>query len=279
MVYITGKAEKIDDLMKQEGFSDVFKSREELFQLNPHLAHYRASSHLPPHTPIVLQKDFDLQNYARELNRLPAEQRERLWLLQANGIDIPTLLATEDVMCEAQKYADRFRKFLNEPFITTPWLSTDSILTNSSVVDLFPELCGLTAGSIRRMRNVDALDALYEAISIRNALNTEIAILMRDKGKFHSRIMKLEQMVKQQTQIIEKLLPTKVANTLVKYLNDRGASVHRYRNNHHSRKLAGKGKATSLGIEFLCKTGLEKSKKLINALITLKKMPKEQPLP
>lgn len=82
MVYITGKQEKVEDLIKQEGFSEFFKNKDDFFQLNPHLILYKNALYLPTHSPIVLQKDFDLENYANELNGLLPDQKERLWLLQ-----------------------------------------------------------------------------------------------------------------------------------------------------------------------------------------------------
>lgn len=271
MIYITGKNETLGDPNTQSEFLDFISNTSKFYQANPHLIRYKPGSCLPPHTPLLLTDDFpELKQHVMELNSLLSEERERLWLFQESNIDIPTLLATNEIMCEAQKYAKKFRKFCNDPLISKPW-STDPFLTNNTLFDLIPGACGIAAGTLRRIRYVDPLDALYDAMCTRDAFNTEIARLSQNKHKYHARIAQLEKLARDQTKIIKELLPKKVSEKLVKYLNMRGINLYKTRGNHYSKKLARKGKLATLGLEFLEKTGIEKTKKLIRSLIKLGK--------
>jgi hypothetical protein len=97
------------------------------------------------------------------------------------------------------------------------------------------------------------------------------ANLLLQKGKFHSTVVGLEKQISMQTKIIKELLPKKVNDKLVKYLTARGVDVYKTRSNFYSEKMAKKGRFNVLGFEFLNKTGLEKSKKLIKKLIKIGK--------
>jgi hypothetical protein len=166
MFYITGRNEKLGDSTNAE----FIKDEKKFFQSNSYLLGFKRGSPLPPYTPLLDSDSNDLRELATELYRLPYAEKELLWQLQESEIDIPTLLATEGIIIEAQEHAKVFRQYLNDPLISTPWLSLDSILTSNFVLDIFPELCGVAAGGFSRLRKLDVIDPLYQAINTRDAL-------------------------------------------------------------------------------------------------------------
>ncbi|MCE5318616.1 MAG: hypothetical protein LLG04_14790 [Parachlamydia sp.] len=273
MIYITGPNDTLGDPATQQEFLDLI-NQPSFYLFNPHLTPYKLKSPLPPYTPMLLSKDSpDLKEVVTELNLLPPEDRMCLWQLQESGIDAPTLMATNDVMCEIQKYSQKVRKFIDDPLITTPWISSDPFLTRSSVFDIAPGLFGLISGSLSRHKYIGPLDELYDAVVRRDILNMELARMLRLKGKNLPLLRLVQAEIEVQSKIIKKLLPKRVHDTLLaNYLNKRGVDVHKLRGNWYSAKMAGKGKSATLGLEFLSKTNLNQFKGLIKGLIILGKI-------
>lgn len=225
----------------------------------------------PPYTPILLsdENSVELKELLTELKLLPPEERMCLWQLQESQVDAPTLLATNDVMSEIQLYSQQVRKFIDDPLITTPWVSTDPFLTNSSMFDMAPGLFGLLSGSLSRRKYIGPLDELYDAVVKRDALNMERLRMMRLKGTNQVMIRLFESEIEVQSQIINKLLPRRVDDALKKYLQKKGVDVHKLRGKWYSAKMAAKGKSAALHLEVLDKTSLNRFKTIVKGLIKL----------
>lgn len=268
MLYITHKNEKLGDPTTQADFLDFIKNEKQFYQANPHLFPFKLGSVLPAYTPILLSAELkDLSQFAAEFQRLAYEERERFWVLQESGIDLPILVVIEEIMKGAQEYVPHFREYLDHPLISTPW-TLEPLVTNYTVLDILPTVIGGAAGAVSRARRIHVLDPLYEAIAKRCALDADIQRLSQYGSKFSGKIVLLEREARAQTATIKSLLPKRINDSLVKFLNSRGVDHRKIRGNSYSKKAARKGKL-SLGVEFLNKTGLERAKKIVRFLIKL----------
>jgi hypothetical protein len=105
MIYITGKKDTIDHLMKIDGYDGPSAEyKKKLLALNPHLTD---SPHPKPYTPLCLIKDSseEIQGIARELNDSILEIREHLWTLQSESrLDANAIAAVFETMDEYQEY-------------------------------------------------------------------------------------------------------------------------------------------------------------------------------
>lgn len=235
----------------------------------------------PPYTPMVVSNDStelkltdstDLKAMVDELKLIPPEERMCLWQLQQSGIDAPTLLATHDIMFDAQQYAENVKEYLEHPLIRTPWISSEHLLTNESMFEIVPGLLGLGAGYLSRRKYIEPLDELFEALIKRDALNMQKANMMRLKSKHLPLLRLLEAEIEIQSKKIKELLPKRVDAAVTNYLHKKGLDVHKLRGNYYSAKMASKGKHATLHLEFLDKTNLDKLKKVIKGLIKLGKI-------
>lgn len=269
MVYISCKTETWTSLREMEGYEKTPKEYEtELRALNPHLH----SSSIGAYTPLILveervQTSLEVKMFVRELSQAPQESRESLWHLQQGKIDMPTLVATEHVMEEFRKYSQSFLNRYNDPLIKTPWLNTGPLLTNGSLLDLLSGTSGAVAQSVYQSRHVFALDELFEAMCKRDAYNQEIVRLSSmGKAKSYAQIARLEKQVKEQTALIKQLLPKRIEETMTKYLAGKGVEVYKIRSNSYSLKVAKKGYSSTLKLDLLNQSGLNRAKDLCKAL-------------
>jgi len=114
MIYITGKEETIDQLMKIDGYQgSSTEYKKKLLFLNPHLNNTSISAYTEPYTPICLLNDSseEMQGIAEKLNGSITEIREYLWELQSeNRLDENAIEAAFEIMDEYQVYRGKKEK-------------------------------------------------------------------------------------------------------------------------------------------------------------------------
>jgi len=105
MIYITGKKETVDHLMKMDEYhGSLTEYKKKLFSLNLHLT---GLDDPEPYTPVCLLKDSseEMQEIADELNDCIPEVREYLWKLQSEKrLDANAIEAVFETMDEYQDY-------------------------------------------------------------------------------------------------------------------------------------------------------------------------------
>lgn len=115
MIYITGKEETIDQLMKIDGYHGLSTDyKKKLLSLNPHLNDSADLICIEPYTPLCLLKSSseEMQEIAGKLNDCILEIREHLWELQSeNRLDENAIEAAFEIIDEYQDYQEKkFKK-------------------------------------------------------------------------------------------------------------------------------------------------------------------------
>src|SRR5579862_53114 len=126
MVYVAGKNESIQTLKKLENFQGSDEEyKQKLLLANPSLA--IPGDGIKLNTLILLNGDSphspELTRFVREINASREEEsKEMLCLFQNNNLDVPTILATNEIMEEAQEYSHKYRDSINQAHVSDPWM-------------------------------------------------------------------------------------------------------------------------------------------------------------
>jgi hypothetical protein len=277
MLYISGENETLKDLMTKEEFKGSLAEYEKKFALlNPDLCAQNPNykQKLPSHSPITLVTDVSGDPLARsevtkELLLFPTQERQTLRMMQENEYDIPTQVAMTDMMEELQDYATGFRKWLKAPLVLTPWTEINTGLTDKSIFKLSGESLKYGSNLVQNSSAYVNREALYQNMMTRNLLNTELALLSKDKGAQNRELKKdLEKQIKELTARIKQQLPKKISDKMPRYLR-KGFTVDQYRKmraNSYSEKAARNGKMLMTHLDVLNKSGLARLKGLAKGL-------------
>ncbi len=275
MVYISGKKETFENLKLKEGYLGSLESyKQEFYKHNPHIT--LSSNLIPDYIPFFpvsggQYENSEIQAIISEVSRFSYEEREKLWYLQESHHDAPTLLALQDIMKEGQESAEEFRRWFDNPLISTPWISSGPALNKSSLIDFFGESSSFGSDLVRHSNRFRTIDKLYELMFRRDALNNEIAILCAEKNKiiYRQRLIRLENEIKKLTGEIKQLLPKKLESKMQKYLGRHFTAdeIRKMRMNSYSAKMANKGgRFASLNLDVLNRSGLKQLKNIISGM-------------
>lgn len=246
-------------------------------RLNPHLNLNTSdlSQALPSYKPMYLvsqpsvfkfQKEKEERELIVQLNAFSDDELKTLRQMQESRYDVTTCMAAADIMKGLQDYSLDFRKRLDNPLISTPWNALNLSLTNNSIPDIFSETTDFGAKFILKTNRFMGLEKLFEAMMKRDALNRQLHLLR--SGKNTAALKNIELQIKELTKEIKQLLPKKLDDAMVKYLNSRFTpdQVRKMRINSYSLKIAKKGNFSTINLDVLNKSGLSRLRQFIGQL-------------
>ncbi|MDX8431358.1 MAG: hypothetical protein SNF33_06110 [Candidatus Algichlamydia australiensis] len=292
MVYISGPSDTLGQLKEIDGYQGSLEEYCQKFNTQNGTSYLNTDARLLPYYPYILisEPPIDVegaQEAVSVIKNFPEEVRERMRLMQVEGIDMLTHLALSEVFDKARRYADSARSWMDEPLITTPWNFINVSLTNQSAIDLVTgALPDVTEAILKSSFPYDPLHALSFHMMEMDKSNRELARLNLIKGRdndpnFFRQKEQLRESVKMHKLEIKRILPASLDSELQKFLRKIYTPdvIRKIRNGVLSSRLARKGAKSSNSkiqarsvlseLQFMTKTGLETFEKRMAMLKTV----------